>query len=159
MATHVAATARAAHGIDEVRFLVLASDGLPADVSLLHEPGEGLNAALAAAVTQADLAAAARVVFLAGDLPLLTPGDVALLTVAAGETVVIAPDRHGIGTNAISLPLAHAADFRFAFGSDSLARHRAEVARVGLDLIEVHSEGLARDVDLPDELVDAARFT
>lgn len=79
------------------------------------------------------------------DLPRLTAADCTdLLAVAATEGLAIAPDRHGIGTNAIAI--ADRRPFRFAFGKNSLALHRAQGGAV------VHRPGLALDIDTPDDL-------
>ena len=78
------------------------------------------------------------------------------LAAAAPGSVAIAPDRHGLGTNALSLPLPAAAGFLFAFGDDSFARHRAEAERLGLAVEAVHNLRLERDVDLAEDLPDAA---
>jgi 2-phospho-L-lactate guanylyltransferase len=156
MAAHVATAARAAPGIDTVRFLAPTKVGLPDEVAILLDVGGGLNAAATGALEQVGLAGGTRVIIIAGDLPLVTPLEIGLLAAVNAETVAIAPDRHGVGTNALSIPMPGAVDFRFAFGKDSLAHHRREVERLGLELVEVRSEGLARDVDLPDDLADAA---
>ncbi|MBW8755277.1 MAG: 2-phospho-L-lactate guanylyltransferase [Sphingomonadales bacterium] len=122
-------------------------------MTVLAEPGGGLNAAAASALAQV---ACSRVVVIHADLPQVTAQDLELLAAAPEGTIAIAPDRHGTGTNAISLPLPAAKGFSFAFGPDSFARHKAETDRLGLNLEEVHSQGLARDVDEPDDLADAA---
>ena len=57
----------------------------------------------------------------------------------------IAPDRHGIGTNAIALAPGHI--FRFAFGAASLGAHRAQGSHVLVD-----REGLMFDLDTPGDL-------
>ena len=80
-----------------------------------------------------------------------------LAAVPAGE-IGIAPDRHGTGTNALSLPLPQAAGFAFAFGADSFARHHDEAERLGLTIEVIHSHGLARDIDEPPDLADAAEL-
>ena len=128
---------------------------LPADVAVMADPGRGLNAAAAAALAAAD-GKASRLILIHGDLPLVTARDIELLAAAPAGEIAIAPDRHGTGTNAISLPLPAARGFSFAFGTDSFARHNAEAGRMGLGISEVHSPGLSRDVDEPDDLQDAA---
>jgi 2-phospho-L-lactate guanylyltransferase len=89
------------------------------------------------------------VLLLAADLPYLVVADLDLL-LAEEAPVVIAPDRHLRGTNALLLapPLAIAP----AFGDDSFRAH-TELARIaGLDLKVVTSRGLATDIDDPDDL-------
>src|SRR5690349_14117831 len=123
---------------------------------LLADPGGGLNPALACAFAEAVREGASRVVFIAGDLPQVTPRDVELLSLAPEGSVAIAPDRHGTGTNAISLPLPAARGFTFAFGPDSLALHSREARRIGLELETIQSLGLMRDIDEPADLPDTA---
>lgn len=89
-----------------------------------------------------------------GDLPLLSIEDVAVLLRLAGEEhVAIAPDRHGIGTNAVALaPYRH---IHFCFGASSQARFRAEAgswARV------LRRSGLAMDIDGPEDLLMLRRW-
>lgn len=128
-------------------------------IPLLGEPGDGLNAALASAL--AEIADGDerpdRLVIVAADLPRLTALDLGLLAEAPAGTMAIAPDRHGTGTNALSLPLPDAAGFRFHYGTDSAARHREEAERLGLNVETILSEGLEKDIDEPSDLVDAAQ--
>jgi 2-phospho-L-lactate guanylyltransferase len=154
MARHVADAAASTPGIDRVAFVAPSAEGLAEGIPVLVDEGGGLSAAAAGALRQ--LGEASRVVIVAGDLPLVTPAELAPLTAVHAETVAIAPDRHGRGTNALSLPLPAAAGFVFAFGEDSFARHCAEVRRLGLELMVVRGDGLARDVDEPADLADAA---
>lgn len=156
MLARVVTAASTACNVDHVALLGPSRHGLEDGLPLLADPGGGLNPALQAALPAAR--GASRVVFIAGDLPQLTARDVELLAAAAPGRVAIAPDRHGTGTNALSLPLPEAAGFVFAFGSDSLARHAAEADRLGLPIEEIHSPGLAHDVDVPDDLGDAAHL-
>lgn len=123
---------------------------------LLGDPGGGLNAALASALADAEREGASRIVFIAGDLPQITPRDVELLSLAPDGSIAIAPDRHGTGTNAISLPLPAARGFTFIFGPDSFAMHSGEARRIGLELETVQSHGLMRDIDEPEDLPDTA---
>jgi 2-phospho-L-lactate guanylyltransferase len=153
MLARVLDAARGARNVSHVGLMGTSRTVLPDDVTVLAEPGGGLNSAAAAALTQVE---ASRLIIIHADLPLVTAQDIELLAAAPEGTIAIAPDRHGTGTNAISLPLPAAKGFSFAFGPDSFARHKAEADRIGLRLEEVHSQGLARDVDEPDDLADAA---
>ena len=129
-------------------------NGLPESVPIVPGCGGGLNADLTAALAAANARNAARLVIVAGDLPLVTSRDIELLAAAPDGTIAIAPDRHGTGTNALSLPLPQAGGFSFAFGTDSFARHSAEAGRLGLRLEVIHSRGLAHDIDEPADLGD-----
>jgi 2-phospho-L-lactate guanylyltransferase len=62
----------------------------------------GLNLALEDARAWAARQGAAGLLVISGDLPLLSPSDVRAL-VRRDAPVVIAPDRHGLGTNALLL--------------------------------------------------------
>ena len=96
--------------------------------------------------------------FIAADLPTVTASELELLAAAPEGEIAIAPDRHETGTNALSLPLPAAASFCFAFGPDSFALHRAEAQRLGLPMETILSHGLARDIDEPTDLPDAAEL-
>ena len=156
MAAHVAETALRARGIDQVAFVAASGDGLPAEITVLRDAGPHLDAAARSALAQVAVLGASRIVLIAGDLPLVTASDVERLAVPPSDAIAIAPDRHGTGTNAISLPLPAAESFGFAFGAGSFARHQAEAERLGLRVETVRSDGLARDVDEPPDLADAA---
>lgn len=154
MLGHVVTAVKDANGIDRVALLGSSRHGLSAEIELLPDAGTGLNPALASAFATAVEAGATRVVIVFADLPQLTPAEVEQLTAAPG--IAIAADRHGTGTNALSLPLPATSAFTFAFGPDSFSRHQAEAARIGVPIAAIHSPGLQRDVDEPADLPDAA---
>ncbi len=160
MLRHVLSVAQAARGVDQIALLGPSRLGTSVDIPLIADPGTGLNPAIAFAFGHVAAHGADRMIVLFADLPLLGRDDVERLTSenvmgASAGAIIIAPDRHGTGTNALSLPLPAAKGFTFAFGTDSFAQHRAEAGRLGLRIDEVHSPGLARDVDVPDDLADA----
>jgi 2-phospho-L-lactate/phosphoenolpyruvate guanylyltransferase len=154
MLVHVVKAAQNTAGIDRVALLGPSRLGLPDDIPLLSDPGGGLNPALDSA--RAQIGDASGMIVLFADLPQLTSDDVVSLAAISPTSIAIAPDRHGTGTNALSLPLPAARDFTFAFGPDSFAKHLAEAARLGIEAQVIHSPGLARDVDMPEDLPDAA---
>lgn len=158
MLAHVVETVRTARNVDRTCLVAAASFDLDHDVTLLPDPGLGLNPALQSALGQTATAGGTRLVILHGDLPQLTPRDVELLAAAPEGSVAIASDRHGTGTNALSLPLPAASGFAFAFGPDSFARHHAEADRLDLPIETISSPGLAHDIDEPADLPDAAEF-
>jgi len=92
-----------------------------------------------------------RVLLVPGDTPLLQPGDLAGL-LAVTHAVVIVPDRHGTGTNALVLTPPDVIEP--SFGPDSLARHvrAAEEAGVASRVEEIPA--LALDVDTLDDLTE-----
>jgi len=156
MLDRVVDAASSAPNVARVCLIGNSREGQDDSVMLLADPGGGLSAAAAAALAEAERQGASRIVVIHADLPQVTARDVALLAAAPSGEIAIAPDRHGTGTNAISLPLPEARGFSFAFGPDSFAKHNAEADRLGLRVEEIHSQGLAHDVDEPDDLPDAA---
>ena len=156
MLHHVVEVASQAGHVQQLCLVGPMRPDLSQDIPLLADLGFGLNPALQVALTHVSGQGASRMIVLFADLPLLTSQDVDLLAAAPANTIAIAPDRHGTGTNALSLPLPAARGFTFRFGTDSFARHHAEADRLGIRLEEVHSQGLARDIDMPEDLPDAA---
>ena len=98
------------------------------------------------------VARAERALLVPGDCPALDPAQVDALVASAGPgpEVVIVPDRHGTGTNALLLTPPHALEP--AFGPGSRARHErvAQAERLEARIAEVPS--LVLDVDTPDDL-------
>lgn len=122
----------------------------------LEEMGNGLNAA----VRQAQLAVrqwhATKTIVVACDLPIMDAEDLRRLAQAGtSNTVAIAPDRVGLGTNGLCLDAA--LDFAFAFGADSFRLHVAATQRLGLDHAVVKSHGLAFDIDTTNDLAEWER--
>ena len=130
--------------------------GLPETFELLPEPEGGLNAAVTSARAQLAQRDCSRIVTLAADLPLVTAADVAALAALPPGVIGIAPDRHGTGTNALSLPMPSASAFTYSYGPGSFALHKAEAERLGLPVEIIATPGLARDIDDPADLPDAA---
>ena len=91
----------------------------------------------------------ARVVVVHGDLPYATS-----LDDVAGDggapVAVLVPDHRGDGTPVCSVPAA--AEFRFAYGPGSFARHVEAAADAGLEVRVVTDDALGFDVDTPDDL-------
>jgi len=111
-----------------------------------------LNTALKRATVVAQVYATGAVLILPADLPLITGEDVRTLIARAGEppAVVIAPDRHGTGTNA--LLISPSGLIEYDFGENSFQRHcqRAQEAGARLEIVNLPSLGL--DLDLPEDL-------
>jgi 2-phospho-L-lactate/phosphoenolpyruvate guanylyltransferase len=115
----------------------------------VREPGgAGLNGALDMAASAASDRGAERVLFLPADLPLLTADDVSLLAAAmpaAGRDVVIAPDRHRSGTNA--LLVRPPGLLQTQFGPQSFMAHCAAATRLDIEARVVESPALGLDID------------
>jgi 2-phospho-L-lactate guanylyltransferase len=110
-----------------------------------------LNTALKRATIVAQVYATRGVLVLPADLPLISKGDIVELIKRAAEppVVVIAPDRHGRGTNA--LLISPPGLIEYDFGENSFQRHceRAKNAGVRLEIVELPS--LALDLDIPED--------
>jgi 2-phospho-L-lactate guanylyltransferase len=90
-------------------------------------------------------------VLVPGDCPLLEPAEVdALVREAGQQDLVIVPDRHGTGTNALALDPR--GPFRPSFGPGSLERHTQQAHERSLDFTVRELPSLALDLDTPDDL-------
>lgn len=155
--THTLETLKAIPEIEHV--LVISRD--PAALSLARSHGARtvqekgapeLNVALARATIVARNYSTSGVLIVPADLPLLTPEDVrAMLELAKDPPVVVlAPDRHKQGTNA--LLVCPVGLIEYDFGPGSFQRHceRARQAGARLEICELPS--IALDMDLPEDL-------
>jgi 2-phospho-L-lactate guanylyltransferase len=117
-----------------------------------------LNTALKRATVIAQVYATRGVLVLPADLPLVTREDVLTLIERAGEppSVVIAPDRHGTGTNA--LLISPVGLIEYDFGENSFQRHcqLAREAGARLEIVDLPTLGL--DLDLPEDLELVRKF-
>jgi 2-phospho-L-lactate guanylyltransferase len=64
--------------------------------------------------------------------------------------VIVVPDRHHDGTNALLVPSDGA--FEFCYGPGSFDAHCAQAKKLGLSLRVVHRPDLALDLDTLDDL-------
>jgi 2-phospho-L-lactate guanylyltransferase len=127
----------------------------------IAQGGGGLNEGLAEARAWAEEAGAGAVLVLPGDLPALTPAELARVVGAvralaasgpADALVAIVPDRARTGTNVLLLAPPRA--IPFCFGEGSRAAH-ADAARArGAIYLELGGP-LALDLDTPDDLLVA----
>ena len=135
---------------DEVRRQV----GDAPDRTILPQPPDhrGLNAALRLGRERALEDGYDGMLVLPGDLPLLTPAEIAHL-IRPDAPVILAPDRHGSGTNALLLRLdtPAARQLAFGFGPQSFQRHGEEAQRLGVAMVTALAPGLARDLDTPED--------
>lgn len=120
----------------------------------MRQRTQGLNAGIRAARDDALAGGADGVLILPIDLPFVSADLLhGLLGVAAdgeGPVVVLVPDRHSRGTNALFISPPEAIDV--AFGGDSRAAHAARAAAAGVQYMEVDSD-LGIDLDTPDDLL------
>jgi 2-phospho-L-lactate guanylyltransferase len=115
-------------------------------------PDGGLNHALHQAGKRAKARGAGGLLVLLADLPKLERADIDSLLAHAGPppSVVLAPDRHGSGTNA--LLMAPPGLIEYAFGPLSFLRHRQMAEAAGAHLQVYHAPALALDLDVPEDL-------
>ena len=150
--------ARGARGIDEV--LVVTPDDEVREIATragarpLRQRSQGLNAGLRQARDEVVAVGAQAMLVLPIDLPLVTSTalDAILqpLNDRARPLVVLVPDRHGRGTNALLLSPPDAIEF--GFGGDSRRAHAACAHEARATYVELDGP-LSVDVDTPDDLL------
>lgn len=120
--------------------------------SVVADDEWGHNTAASLGVRTAVDAGAERALLVPGDCPALDAAELdALLDRETGSpSVLIVPDRHGTGTNALLLcpPKALAP----SFGPDSCRRHLVQARDADTDAEVVEVPSLALDVDTADDL-------
>ena len=124
-----------------------------AGAMVVDDPEEAGQSAAAERGIEAALARNAdRVLLVPGDCPALDPHEVGRLLgrTEAPPSVVIVPDRHGSGTNA--LLLAPPGVVGPSFGAGSFARHAARASAAGATVKVCELPSLGLDVDTPDDL-------
>jgi 2-phospho-L-lactate guanylyltransferase len=111
-----------------------------------------LNIALARATIIAKNYTTRGILIMPADLPLITPEDVSALLERAVDppVVVVAPDRHQQGTNA--LLVCPAGLIEYDFGPGSFQRHCELAVQAGARLEIFDLPSLALDVDIPEDL-------
>jgi 2-phospho-L-lactate guanylyltransferase len=111
-----------------------------------------LNVALTRATVVAKEYATRGVLVVPADLPLITPDDVRVMLgqVKDPPVVIVAPDRHREGTNA--LIVCPAGLIEYDFGPGSFERHCERAKMVGARLEIVELDSLALDMDVPEDL-------
>ena len=120
--------------------------------TVLENGSPQLNVALERATIVAQTYETRGVLILPADLPLITPEDVNLMLERAIDppVVVVAPDRHKRGTNA--LLVCPAGLIEYHYGPHSFERHcqLAEEAGARLEVCDLPSLNL--DLDVPEDL-------
>jgi 2-phospho-L-lactate guanylyltransferase len=141
--------------LDEVIVVTAQAGATGEGVTIVHDPVEaGQSAAALRGIDAALERGAERVLLVPGDCPTLDPREVSAL-LEHREGVVVVPDRHGHGTNALLLTPPDVMEP--SFGDGSFARHaaRARAAGAGLKVADIRSLGL--DIDTPDDLAALRR--
>ncbi len=137
----------------EVRHRAIAEG---AEVVADHDSGSHSAAALRGIAAVA--APTDRVLLAPGDCPLVRVEELDELLLEPQPSVVVVPDRHGAGTNALLLDPPDAIDP--SFGAGSRDRHLALAASAGLEGAVRVLPSLALDIDTPDDLATLrARFS
>jgi 2-phospho-L-lactate guanylyltransferase len=148
---HVIHTLRNSPGIDHIALVSPERDDVPADVVLLAYQRQDINQDLTRALHDVAARGATSAVIVPADLPVLHPMDVAyLLKSMKLSDLVLAPDRHEIGTNAVALRLP--SPLKLSFGEDSYARHRADSRAHGVEPRLMRHSGFSLDIDDADDL-------
>jgi 2-phospho-L-lactate/phosphoenolpyruvate guanylyltransferase len=147
----------AAPAIDEV--VVVTAEPLAARAAedagaiVVEDPDEaGQSAAAARGIDAALVRGAERVLLVPGDCPAIDARELARLLERRGEPphVVIVPDRHGSGTNALLLEPPQV--MPPSFGAGSFARHAALARAAGAAVKVSELPSLSLDVDTPADL-------
>jgi 2-phospho-L-lactate guanylyltransferase len=114
--------------------------------------GPGLNRAASEGLAELRRRDASDIVLMACDTPTVLPADLRELADASlsGSRIVICPDKHRTGTNALFVPRTAAMEFRF--GEGSLSQHRREALRAGF-IPKLHfNPRVAFDIDTAKDL-------
>jgi len=111
-----------------------------------------LNTALERATAVARGYGVSAVLILPADLPLLASEDIENMAafLDSKPAVVISPDRHGRGTNA--LLVSPPGVIPYAFGENSFQRHVALAEEAGVRVVVYRNEDISLDIDVPEDL-------
>lgn len=91
------------------------------------------------------------VLILPADLPFVRADDIqALIDLGQNDSIVIATDHNGDGTNA--LLVRPPGLIQFDYGPGSFQRHIASATSAGCEVKIYHSDRLASDIDVPEDL-------
>lgn len=115
--------------------------------------GAGLNAAAMQGVAELRRRAPRPVLLMPCDEPDVRPADLERIARIGARTggIVICPDKHRSGTNALYLPPE--ARLEFQFGEHSLERHCNEARRIGFAPTVHYNARIAFDIDAPQDLL------
>jgi 2-phospho-L-lactate guanylyltransferase len=158
MFSDVLVALRRAKLVDDV--LVVSADNVAQriaggyDAMVVADQDEGHNQAAIRGAARALELGIERVLMIPGDCPLLNPIelDELLSRPVASPSMLVVPDRHGTGTNALVITPPGALEPSFGPGSHQRHRDNAAAAGVHVETIEVPS--LALDIDTPEDLAE-----
>ncbi len=119
---------------------------------IAEDAATGHTGAVAALARHLACAGRAAMLALPGDIPRVTPAEIAALCDAAGPapSFTIAPARDELGSNAVLLAPPLAVPLRF--GDDSFFPHLDAARRVGIEPKVVPLAGIGLDIDTPTDL-------
>lgn len=153
MLQHVLCTLQQSEAIAQIAMTspVPCTQATAAGVHWLPDTAGELNAAVSEAVQRIWQRGATELIVLHSDLPELQGADLQALR-AAGQAcgLALAPDRYGLGTNALYLQRGR--DWTFSFGPGSYLRHQQQATERGYAAAVVQRSGFACDIDAPAEL-------
>jgi 2-phospho-L-lactate/phosphoenolpyruvate guanylyltransferase len=140
------------------RILVISADPIAQRIAgghgtqVLDDEQRGHNVAASLGIGWALESGLDRALLVPGDCPLLDAVELDVLCArpAPARSVLIVPDRHGTGTNALLVTPPDV--ISPSFGPDSRARHVALAQDAGASHEVVEVPSLALDVDTPDDL-------
>jgi 2-phospho-L-lactate/phosphoenolpyruvate guanylyltransferase len=116
---------------------------------LVQDADEGHSEAASAGARAAMAEGAQRVVMLPVDCPMLDIDELDAHVGHSPRTVLIVPDHHATGTNALLLTPPDI--FMPAFGPDSCARHVSRARASGISFALEEIESIAIDLDTPQD--------
>lgn len=154
-------TLRMLHAVSEIEHTLVVSRD-PSALSIARDQGARtvreagaprLNSALTRATLFAKSFVTRGVLIIPMDLPLMTPEDIQMLinrSQGSVPVIVIAPDRHHQGTNALLVSPAGLINYEFRTGS--FQHHCRQAQKIGARLEICDLSNLALDVDYPEDL-------
>jgi 2-phospho-L-lactate/phosphoenolpyruvate guanylyltransferase len=146
MARHVIAELGRCEGISDITILSTERPDWWSG-SWVADGGQGLNSEING---WRQARGADAILIIHADLPLLQTEDVRhLLDVAEAESIALATDRAGEGSNALAI--ADGRPFEFRFGPDSRRLHAAQSPAITV----IRRNSLSSDIDTPEDLMFA----
>lgn len=122
-------------------------------VVLMQKEDTGMRDALAEGMRRLPLQA--RLLMIAGDLPLISAATLRPLLTRWGPGAVLVPDRHHSGTNALLCTPPQRVSL--CFGPESLRGHLEAARSADIPMHVLENEALALDLDTPDDLQELQR--